>query len=119
MEERDNSPIYRCPHCGKCCAVADEHDECIFIALHKTTPPRRPYSLRLLAKRRCAHSGCKKDFVVESYASIADILHWLIFSNPNALAHELCKNNAELLKKLRQDKVFMKMINNGISNNAG
>ena len=104
-------PVHKCPHCGKCIALAHKRDECILVDFHKTEPPRRPHNVQLLAQRRCAHADCKKDFVVECYTSIHDLLHWLIFNDPDAIARGLFENNTELIKKLRQDKKFMALIN--------
>ena len=87
----------------------DECHKCISVSLHKTKPPKKHYELRTLTKRRCAK--CKRDFVVECYASVDTLLRWLIFTDPDALAREIFTNNADLIEKLRQDKKFMKLIN--------
>ena len=108
MEEQ-NSPIHKCPHCNKCIALAYKRDNCISVAFHRTEPQRRPQVIQLLAERRCPK--CKKDFIVECYASMGDILRWLIFNDPYAIARNLFENNTDLVKKLRQDKKFMALIN--------
>ena len=110
MEEK----IYHCPNpkCEKCIALAYKRDECISVAFHFPStiePPRRPHTVRLLAERRCPK--CKKDFIVECYASISDILRWLIFQDPDAIARNLFEHSPDLITKLRQDKKFMQLIN--------
>ena len=103
-----NNKIYKCPYCEKCCAVYDECHECISISIHKSKPPPRQYTLRTLAKRRCAK--CKRDFIVECHASVSVLLRWLIFNDPYALAREIFMDNSDLVKKLQQDEKFMDLI---------
>jgi len=108
-ERKDEVQIHKCPHCGKCCAIADECDDAMFVDFHKLKPPRRPYAVRLLTQRRCAK--CKNDFMVEVYTSISTLLRWLIFNDPDALAREIFEENEDLIDKLREDKKFMALIN--------
>ena len=63
MKQQD--PIIRCPHCAKCCSILDECDDGVNMVLHKTSPSKKPGTVRVLVKRRCAHSNCKQDFYVE------------------------------------------------------
>ncbi|MCL2752409.1 MAG: hypothetical protein FWE62_06625 [Firmicutes bacterium] len=109
-------PVHRCPHCGKCIALAFERDECVSVAFHKDTPSRRPDVVQLLAKRRCARPDCKKDFIVECYAPIRDLLRWLILKRPDALAREF-EGDSDLIKALRQDKKLMALITGGEDGN--
>jgi hypothetical protein len=105
-------PVTRCPHCGKCCEIAIEHDEGVSITLHKDKPPKQPYSVRTISRRRCDHPNCREYYYVEGRTSLSILLRWLIFHDPDALAREIFENNLDLIKKLRQDKKFMEMINN-------
>jgi len=105
-----NNPVYRCPHCTKCVAIVAECDICISIILHKTVPPKRPHTLRFLTERRCMK--CKQDFVVEGYADLAEILRFLICYDTNYIAREIFSQNPEFIEKMREDKLFMAMINN-------
>jgi len=102
-------PIYKCPHCAKCCAIADECDEAMFVNITKTRPPPRQHSVRMLANRRCAK--CKMDFVVECYTSISTLLRWLILTDPDAIGQELFEKNMDLIEKLRADEKFMTLLN--------
>jgi len=103
------SPVYKCPHCGRCIAIADECDEPMFVSFHKGKPAKKPYELRLLSQRRCGR--CGKDFVVKCFTSVSTLLRWLIFTDPDAIARELFENNLDLVEKLRQDTKFMALIN--------
>ena len=107
----DSNPIHKCPHCSKCIALAHKRDECISVAFHKFEPPRRPNVVQLIAYRRCAHADCKQDFIVECYAPIHELLHWLIFKDPDYMAQAVFDDNPQLIKKLRQSPRFMKLIN--------
>ena len=105
--------IYKCPHCGKCIALAHKRDDCILVDFHKTEPlERRPHVVQMFVERRCAHAECKRDFIVECYAPIHDLLRWLIFHDPDEMARCIFENNTDLIRKLRQDKKFMELINN-------
>ena len=108
---KDNT-VYRCPHCNKCIAISYERDECISVAFHKSKPIRRKHILQLLAQRRCAHVECKKDFIVECYAPVHDLLRWMIFKDPEYMAQEIFDKNPDLIKKLQQSPRFMALINN-------
>ena len=110
METQEiTSPVHRCPHCGKCIALAKECDESMFVCFHKIVPPRRPYAARLISERRCPK--CKKDFIVEVFTSISTMLRWLIFNDPDAIAREIFEDNLDLIDKLREDTKFMALIN--------
>ena len=102
----------RCPHCGKCVGIAAAFDEYVLLAVHKGNPPKRANAVQAFMERRCGHSECRRDFVVECYIPFAEILRQLIFNDPTALAREIFKNNTDLVEKLREDKEFMALINN-------
>ena len=109
--EKIKDPVFRCPHCGRCCGIADfveEDGEGIFHILHTEKPPPRADAIRTLVIRRCVE--CKKDFVVENLASINVILRFLITTDTKKIAMDVFRNNKDLLKKLREDKEFMALL---------
>jgi hypothetical protein len=103
---------YNCPHCGKCIAIPQERDPGIHVAFHKERPLARPGALRTLTRRKCPHDKCREYFIVENYGCLEEILHWLIFTDTRAIAREdVFAQKPEFIRKLRQDKKFMAMIN--------
>ena len=111
MISKEKDPIRKCPYpkCDKCIAITTKGHELIKVVFHQGDPPPRPGSIGSSNRRRCPH--CGEYFYVENYFEIHEVLHWLIFNDPEALARGVFENNIELIKKLRQDKKFMALIN--------
>ena len=111
MISKEKDPVRKCPYpeCDKCIAIKTKGHELLHVCFHKGEPPARPGSIGTSHRRRCPH--CREYFFVENYFVLTEVLHWLIFNDPAALARGVFENNTELVKKLRQDKLFMALIN--------
>ena len=111
MISKEKNPIQRCPYpkCDKCIAISIRGHETMHVCFHQGEPPTRPGSVGASYRRRCPHCGAY--FFVENYFVLHEVLHWLIFNDPAALARGVFENNTELIKKLRQDTKFMTLIN--------
>ena len=109
MEKQNDDPVRRCPSCAKCISISQGYHPIMHVCFHKEKPSSRPGSFCMSDRRRCPH--CGEYFFVENHVSIGEMLRWLIFNDPDALAREQFEKDPELVKKLRQDKQFMTLIN--------